>query len=186
MIVVYGGTSSGKSSVAEDLAVRLAEKENRSLYYLATMESQTSAAQRRIEHHKSMRQGKGFDTIEEMKALSNHCSRVADGVVLLECLSNLVANYMFDGNSSELPSDDDMQDLEEAMMNQILALDKVCRLIVVTNNVFGAGKSQDQWCDAYMKLLGSLNQRLAKQSDIFLEVNLELVTVIKGDLNWLY
>ena len=59
--LVSGASGSGKSLFAENISCSY---EGRKLY-LATMENESEAAKKRIEKHRMMRQGKGFETIEK-------------------------------------------------------------------------------------------------------------------------
>ena len=60
MILVYGTASSGKSNIAENMAVDHSKKSDTSLVYIATMENKSDAAKERIKRHREQREGKGF------------------------------------------------------------------------------------------------------------------------------
>ena len=62
MVLVTGASGSGKSEYAEGVAVKLAGKGN--LYYLATMRVYGEEGARRVERHRKLRAGKGFQTVE--------------------------------------------------------------------------------------------------------------------------
>lgn len=97
--IVYGGSASGKSSYAESLAMSL-QGEGR-LLYIATMypykwnttEIDPETMQR-IERHRAMRADKGFDTVECYRHVEHIVAKRQD-VLLLECMSNLLANEMY-------------------------------------------------------------------------------------------
>lgn len=90
--IVIGGSGSGKSEFAEMFAEMLGI-ENK--IYVATMfpydDEETKS---RIMKHRKKRAGKGFVTIEQPLRL-NEIQVNKDSVVLLECMSNLLANEMF-------------------------------------------------------------------------------------------
>ncbi len=97
--IVYGGSASGKSSYAESFAMSL-QGEGR-LLYIATMYpykwNTTEIDQetmQRIERHRAMRADKGFDTVECYRHVEHIVAKRQD-VLLLECMSNLLANEMF-------------------------------------------------------------------------------------------
>lgn len=91
MILVTGGSGSGKSAFAEDCVVSCGETER---IYIATMYPFDEESRRRVQRHQKMRQGKGFETVECYTGL--HKVQVPENsTVLLECMSNLVANEMF-------------------------------------------------------------------------------------------
>ena len=97
--IVYGGSASGKSSYAESFAMSL-QGDGR-LLYIATMypykwnttEIDPETMQR-IERHRAMRADKGFDTIECYRHVEHIVAKRQD-VLLLECMSNLLANEMY-------------------------------------------------------------------------------------------
>ena len=111
--IVYGGSASGKSSYAESFAMSL-QGDGR-LLYIATMypykwnttEIDPETMQR-IERHRAMRADKGFDTIECYRHVEHIVAKRQD-VLLLECMSNLLANEMY------LESDADAGGLAEPM-----------------------------------------------------------------------
>ena len=97
--IVYGGSASGKSSYAESFAMSL-QGDGR-LIYIATMypykwnttEIDPETMQR-IERHRAMRADKGFDTVECYRHVEHIVAKRQD-VLLLECMSNLLANEMY-------------------------------------------------------------------------------------------
>lgn len=92
LILVTGGSASGKSAHAERL---LCEHAASSRLYLATMQPFGAAAQKRIARHRALRQGKGFQTVERPLNLAGlELPRRYDGI-LLEDLGNLLANELF-------------------------------------------------------------------------------------------
>ena len=93
LILVSGGSASGKSRYAEELVVRTQAGER---IYVATMQVWDAESRKRVERHRAMRAGKGFRTVERPVRLGE--MPVPEGaVVLLEDLSNLAANEWFDG-----------------------------------------------------------------------------------------
>ena len=111
--IVYGGSASGKSSYAESFAMSL-QGDGR-LLYIATMypykwnttEIDPETMQR-IKRHRAMRADKGFDTVECYRHVEHIVAKKQD-VLLLECMSNLLANEMY------LESDSDDGELAEPM-----------------------------------------------------------------------
>ena len=91
LVVVTGGSGSGKSAFAEDRVLSFGESRR---IYIATMQAFDEESHRRIRRHRRMRSGKGFETIERCTEL-DELILPKNCVVLLECMSNLVANEMF-------------------------------------------------------------------------------------------
>ena len=89
--VITGGSGSGKSRYAEQQILELGD--NRRVY-LATMCPYDEESYQRIERHRAMRAEKNFETLECYTDLAR--LEIPEGCnVLLECMSNLVANEMF-------------------------------------------------------------------------------------------
>lgn len=161
-VVVTGGSGSGKSAYAEDLIVRSDLKKR---YYIATMICSDEESQKRVDRHRKMREGKGFETIEvpvnlETVKVASHCA------VLLECMSNLSANEMFTGQS-----DRNAKTVAEHVMNGLeLLMEKCDLLVVVTNEVFSDGRKYDEMTEEYLKCLGLINRKMAQKADEVVEV----------------
>ena len=90
MALVIGGSGSGKSSYAEELAVSLSSPAAKK-YYLATMQVFGREGEQRVERHRALRRGKGFLTIEQPTEIQKAvgCMEEGERVALLECISNL-------------------------------------------------------------------------------------------------
>ena len=107
MVLVIGGSGSGKSAYAEGMAVSLAQKSVNGImmkkYYLATMQVFDEEGKKKVEKHRYLRNGKGFFTIEQPTRISSALEKMEVGgrTVLLECISNLTANEMFSGGKAK-------------------------------------------------------------------------------------
>lgn len=180
MIVFYGKSSSGKSEQAEKKAVAEAKRKNSPLVYLATMANDGSqAAMMRIAHHKSLRAGKGFTTIEEPLDLTNTFEKCQGAVVLLECLSNLLANKQYALYGDKPMDETEIIQLAETIFQDIIGLSNHCsQLIVVTNDIFDT-KASDAWCQSYMRTLGLINYKLAQEALRFVEVSFGICNRLK-------
>ena len=171
MTLVIGGSGSGKSAYAESLLDGYAEK-----YYVATMLAEDEEARKKIGRHRALRAGKGFVTIEQPRNLAELVKSLAkEGVVLLECVSNLVANEMF-MPSGIVP--------EEVVAHKVL--DDICTLsevvevlVVVSNNVFEDGICYDETTMAYLRALATVNTGIARMADGVTEVVVGIPIVVK-------
>jgi len=93
---VLGKPNSGKSLRAEELAVSMADEHK---VYVATMKVIDEAGRARVEKHRKQREGKGFETVELLYGLLKLPPMIEEPektTVLLECLSNLVGNEIYD------------------------------------------------------------------------------------------
>ena len=64
MILVIGGSGSGKSSYAEEIVCSVSGEDMKK-YYLATMQIFDEEGRKKVERHRKLRSGKGFLTIEQ-------------------------------------------------------------------------------------------------------------------------
>ncbi|HCT64779.1 MAG TPA: cobalamin biosynthesis protein [Lachnospiraceae bacterium] len=156
--LIIGGSGSGKSEFAENLAMNFGTKK----YYIATMAVNDAESQKKVERHRNMRLNKKFETIEAERNLA--LVNIDEGTVLLECMSNLVANEVFgDGGGSE--------NAYEAIIKGIDILNKKAEnFIVVSNEVSCDGIIYDEETVKYIALLGRINGYLARLADEVIEV----------------
>lgn len=165
LTLILGGSGSGKSAYAEDYLLRVAA--NKKKYYIATMQIWDEEMQAKVDRHHRLRQGKGFNTIEQPTALEQAVLQMEQGgAALLECMSNLTANEMFSGAQPA-----DRQTVIERILRGVEALRKQADpLVIVTNNVFEDGIVYDSTTMEYIEALGRINERLAAEADEVVEV----------------
>lgn len=195
MVLVVGGSGSGKSSYAEETAVSLAQEsvkettqpENTLLsnfrlhtakkYYLATMQVFDDEGRKKVERHRNLRKGKGFVTIEQPARISGALEKMEDGdrTVLLECISNLMANEMFSGEKDMAA----IQAAENVIRDIKLLKEQTNHLVVVSNNVFEDGITYDETTMKYIQAMGEVNQKLAALADRVVEVVAGIPVIVK-------
>lgn len=165
LIVITGGSGSGKSEYAENRAIPLSE--NRT--YIATMMVYDEEGKQRVKRHQDMRALKNFHTLEcpmNLDAIPKN-QLAKDAVVLLECMSNLVANEMFSSNSST----DSPEKITQKILKGVSYIrNQVKDLIIVTNEVFSDGIAYDSETTTYIQVLGAVNVKLASMADEIWEV----------------
>lgn len=189
--LVTGGSASGKSEYAENLAAELSR--GVSLYYLATMEPYGEEAGKRIRRHRRLREAKGFQTIEcyrnihqafELhpdaagmdRAVADAAGGCISPTVLLECLSNLLANEMYGEQSLK----EEPKALAERIFRQIKDLGRRCRhLVIVTNEIFSDGHIYPPETEGYIESLGFLNTMLGSWMDQVYEVVYSIPVLLK-------
>ena len=168
--MIIGGSASGKSALAERWAASLPLPR----IYLAAMQVLDEESRARVLHHRAMRAGKGFETIEAPTALWN-TDLPAGATVLLEDLSNLLANEMFSPAGGG----------PDAALRGVRSLLTRCgNLILVTNEVFSGGTDYAGETEDYLAELAWLNRTLAAEADTVAEVVCGLPNVLKGALPW--
>ena len=167
--LVIGTPDSGKSAFAEELALRTGDEV---LYYLATMKVIDAAGTARVKKHRQQREGKGFVTIErccDLPGLVGKMQDLSKAAVLLECVSNLVGNEMYDvlerarlcGQGAKF-----QEQFADEVFRDIQILGSRARdLILVTNEYEEDGMGYDEETRLYVRLLGLVNARLAAYAD---------------------
>ena len=162
IVYIYGGVSSGKSEYAEELISKSFENK----IYLATMENTGSYAKQRIQKHLKQRADKNFITVEEPKYLSNVNINCADNI-LLEDLTNLLSNNIFDKNGMKSGS----KEITEVIFSDIIELEKRCNsLFIVGNDIFSTKRNQSKELDMFIDCLFSLHQKIIDNADRVVEV----------------
>lgn len=158
--VVTGGSGSGKSAYAEQCIL---DFQGKNRIYIATMYPFDEESHQRIARHRAMRAKKNFTTIERYTDLA-HLTVPEDADVLLECMSNLAANEIYQENGAG-----------ERTVEAVLAgirhlLGQARNLVVVTNEVFSDGITYDTETEKYLDKLGRINQQMAALADCVTEV----------------
>lgn len=183
MILITGGSASGKSAFAEDKLLSFGDKKR---YYLATMAVWDEECRERIRRHRIKRSGKGFSTIEKPVDLKD-VSLPGGSAALLECVSNLTANELFREERGENGQESEKtrgagreQKAWERITGGIFNLKEQAEdLVVVTNEVFSDGISYDPGTEQYLRLLGKINCWLANMADEVYEVSCGLPICVK-------
>lgn len=185
LALVIGGSGSGKSEYAESLAVKFTT--GRKLY-LATMYPWDEESRQRIQRHRRMRAHKNFATLECFFHLEQRIEgyqREQDEIpetVLLDCMSNLVANEMYCKEGYEALYEDGMAPSLEAHIlrgiDTLIANYK--HVVIVSNDVFTDGVVYDDQMQRYLKYLADINAGIAARADIVVESVCGIPIVRKG------
>ena len=167
MVLVIGGSGSGKSDFAEREACLLGGEHGGQKYYVAAMRVFDDEGRQKVDRHQRMRSGKGFVTIEQFTDVGRAAEAMGEepAAVLLECMSNLVANEMFDGTAAG----NGWKRAEEAagkIVRDVEALrGRAAHLVVVSSNVFEDGIVYEESVTEYVRALGQVNRVLASMAD---------------------
>lgn len=172
VILILGGSGSGKSEFAEKLVEGL-EKVPR--LYIATMYPFDEECHQKIARHREMRKLRKFDTLECYTGLSKAILGNYQ-TVLLECISNLTANELYQENGSK-------EACVEEILNGVQNIKEQCEhLLIVSNEIFSDGMEYDEESKRYQSYLGIINQKLAELADVVVEVVYSIPIVLKGQL----
>ena len=181
-IFLSGGAKNGKSTLAQELAVKLSGAGKR--YYVATMIPTDEEDLARIRRHVADRDGLGFETIECSKNMLS-CLDTADrdGTFLVDSATALLQNAMF-------PAEKNWQlDLDGANR----CADELIAFVKTVKNAeswkrrsirFASSDAQryDETTELYRKSLAAIDRRLAAACDVVAEVAAGNPKLYKGAL----
>ena len=167
--LITGGEASGKSAYAEKIALELAQTEQLPLFYVATLDKESGGdTAERIEKHKNMRAGKGFETIEQTKNLKKLTLPQKNGVVLLEDLGNLCANELFSTPTSPIAIERDDTNTNYASSGKIKSTASGAANLSASITVFADGVAQ-KIVHSLASLAAQARHFIVVSPDIFLE-----------------
>jgi adenosylcobinamide kinase/adenosylcobinamide-phosphate guanylyltransferase len=158
-VLIIGYPDSGKSRLAEDMVMEMSAPGER--FYLATMIPYGEEGQARVDKHRKMRDGKGFETIEAPFDAAETARKAGIGeksTVLLECMSNLVANELFERHT-------DSEKVIEKVVSDMSLLAEGIRDLVIVSNHFEISEGFDEETVLYAKTLDTVNERLCETAD---------------------
>lgn len=187
LIFITGGVRSGKSSFAEQVASELVSPFSKT-YYVATSMPIDEEMTSRIHKHQKDREKQKVDwvTIEKPRNLHELVGMFkSTDVVLIDCLTNLLNNELFDEWKCGV-----MKWAETAYREQIykkirLAIHEILKmnsnLIIVSNEVFYESFSElEEGTYYFAELLGKLHQTIVQQADVAYLVENGIPIVMKG------
>jgi adenosylcobinamide kinase/adenosylcobinamide-phosphate guanylyltransferase len=173
--LVTGGSGSGKSAFAESLCTQLHNDVKEPMLYIATMYPFDKEAFQKIERHRRLRKTKNFDACECFTHLETIHLKTKT-TALLECMSNLVANEMYQEEGAK-------EQTVEAVLSGVETLAKQTKhLVIVSNEIFSDGIDYDEETIRYQKYLGEINAGIAKYADLVVEIVYGISVVHKGQL----
>jgi adenosylcobinamide kinase/adenosylcobinamide-phosphate guanylyltransferase len=167
LTLVTGGARSGKSKLAESLALEC----DLPITYIATLQrwSDDPESIKRIERHRARRPS-DWVTVERSFELAGYIKQISQGsaCIVLDCLSLYVSNILLE----DFDQSGDPYQREPVVVNQCKQLLEGIRerrdlnFIVVTNEVGGGVVPENKLARAYRDMLGEMNQLFAGQADV--------------------
>lgn len=174
LILIAGPNDSGKSLFAEQLIAGMPQKR----VYLATMRPCTEENHRRIAKHRKQREALNFRTMELPLSVGD-APVSPDEVVLLEDVSNLLANVWFEQKGTA-----------EAVYSDLLRLWKRCAVLVAVTiagldpeEESSIGVGYDEETKAYIRALNELNARLEELAEVSISMQKGTAVWKKGELH---
>jgi len=166
ILFISGGVRSGKSSLAEEMALQFYYDQRASaLYYIATTKCNNDEEMLdRIKRHKASR-GQEWTTIEEPYHIDGQIKKLkSKSVLLIDCLTVWSSNVLFSENKTY-----------ETMINRIektvrIAKDKKITVIFVSNDLNEDLPIQDEGVQKYIYSLEAVHKCAVSHSDQAIQV----------------
>lgn len=177
-VFISGGVKNGKSSLAQDLAVKMAAGGRH--YYVATMIPHDGEDRLRIEKHLESRAGLGFETVECGKNILSCLDRVdKNATFLLDSVTALLMNEMFpDARSAET----DEAAAEQCAKDLAVFARSVKNAVIVSDTIYADGIKYDPVTERYRRHLANCDCSLAAACDTVVEMAGGVPVVHKGVL----
>ena len=175
---ISGGAKNGKSTLAQNLTVALANGGKH--YYVATMISTGAEDDDRIRRHIEDRDGMGFETVECFRNILD-CLDVADkdGVFLVDSVTAMVQNSLF---PVEKNYEMDLDAASRCADELVAFAKRVRHVIYVSDYIYSDAERYSESTEAYRKCLADIDRRLAQACDTVVEVSAGQYFVYKGEL----
>lgn len=167
IILVTGGSRSGKSVLAEKKAVEYGEG---SVLYLATAIPTDDDMRERIRMHQERRDAR-WDTHEGFKDIPQALEQTEKTTALLDCITVFITNYMFDQERDfDTITKEEIHELENQILDELRKIVETARreeknLIMVTNEVGMCIVSPYRMSRIFSDISGRANELLASLSD---------------------
>lgn len=189
--LVTGGARSGKSSYAERLCEELST-DNKIYVATAPPPVDDSEFAHRIDKHKEDRKSKQWiATIEEPMYLSRHVETFKTKVVLVDCMTLWLTNFMMDQGLflGDIPDDDTdaIKNASQAAQQKIEEeFDKLtepwnCTYVFVTNELGSGTHASTQSSRRFVDCQGWFNQYVAKRAQKVVHLVCGCPSVIKDN-----
>ncbi|RZM88854.1 MULTISPECIES: bifunctional adenosylcobinamide kinase/adenosylcobinamide-phosphate guanylyltransferase [unclassified Escherichia] len=166
MILVTGGARSGKSRHAEALI-----GDTPQVLYIATSQVFDDEMAARIEHHRQGRPAH-WHTVERWQNLDEliNADINPQSAVLLECITTMVTNLLFEYGGDKDPEKWDYNAMEQAINGEIQSLIAACqcstaKVVLVTNEVGMGIVPENRLARHFRDIAGRVNQQLAAAAD---------------------
>lgn len=174
-VFISGGAKCGKSSVAQDIAVKLAAGER--LCYVATMIPSGKEDDERIRRHLADRAGMGFETVECFRSIRTIADRT--GTFLVDNITSLMQNALFPPeNDYEI----DIHSAESCVRELMEFADLVRHTVFVSDYIYSDAERYSESTENYRRCLADADRALAKICDVVMEISAGIPIIWKGEM----
>ena len=183
LIFICGGARSGKSTFAEQIAMKQAQEKRKRLHYIATSRPTDAEMKHRVRLHQQQRAQSGADwkTWECPMDLDQIASAFqSTDIVLLDCLTILLSNELFAQNDDEAPVTTS-QIIFNILHGIKMITKKAGMFIIVSNEVLYESVLDNSIVQTYQEILGQLHQEIVKVATKAYAVEAGIPVLMKGD-----
>ena len=177
-VLISGGCKNGKTSFAQDIAVKLSSEGNR--YYVATMIPYDGEDRERIARHIEDRAGMGFATLEVPRDIAS-CLSLAkpDATFLVDSVTALLLNELFPKTHNGEADPDAVDRCRTGLLN---LAEGAKNAVFVTDYIYSDAMRYDAFTENYRASLAALDCALAEVCDVVIELCAGNVIFHKGGL----
>jgi len=152
---ILGGTRSGKSSYAQQLA----QEKKAKCAFIATCRPQDNEMRARIRKHQKARpkHWQTFESYEDISLLLKKIGAKFD-IILIDCLTLLISNFMLDGHKEH--------QIKKKIDNMTSVLNKIKAHSIIVSNEVGLGiVPENKLAREFRDIAGRANQNISKKAD---------------------
>ena len=178
IIFISGGAKNGKTTLGQELAVKLAGGANH--YYVATMIPADGEDRERIRRHIEDREGMGFETIEIGRNIMSYLDGAdCEGTFLLDSVTALILNELFpDPLSCEM----DVAAAEKCAEDIAAFAASVKDAVIISDYIYSDAARYDEVTETYRRCLANADRKVAAISDVVIEVSAGNYIIHKGEM----
>ncbi|MGI8314638.1 bifunctional adenosylcobinamide kinase/adenosylcobinamide-phosphate guanylyltransferase [Halobacillus mangrovi] len=174
LTLIIGGVRSGKSTLAEKLAI---QSHKNPIYYIATSVNTDGEMNERILKHQIARKAAPKQWIVfENPTRPSTINLPLDATVLLDCVTTWATNEWMERVEKET-----IDELINRMVAEVEGMMQcAANLILVSNDLFSDAIEYGPAIKDYLRLIGTIHQKLVKKADRVVKMEFGCTQVKKG------
>ncbi len=161
IILVLGGTKTGKTTFAENRAKEKEINDSAAVYYIATAKAIDDEMDLRIKNHQK-RRSSNWITLEEPVCVSKVLQKISEekSIIILDCLTLLMTNLIFE--KGEKCSRIEAEEVVFSEIDKIISIaeEMDSELIIISNQVENGLVSEYKWARMFQDITGIVHQKL--------------------------
>ena len=178
-VLISGGSKNGKSSFAQDIAVKLSGGSRK--YYVATMIPYDDEDRARIARHIVDRAGLGFETLETARNIGSVFDTADEsGTFLIDSTTALLLNEMYPDSNYE---SSDPGACQRSIEGLLTIAERAGNAVFVSDYIYSDAARYDSFTESYRADLAAIDRAMAAACDTVIELCAGNVIVHKGRLD---